>query len=58
MIALDTNILARFLLRDHERQYCTAVALLQQDRIYTPRPRSFWNWYGCYMSTIARGRRS
>lgn len=38
MIALDTNILARFLLRDHEKQYHTAVSLLQQDRIYTAPP--------------------
>jgi predicted nucleic-acid-binding protein len=38
MIALDTNILARFLLRDHEKQYYTAVSLLQQDRIYTAPP--------------------
>jgi predicted nucleic-acid-binding protein len=38
MIALDTNILARFLLRDHERQYYMAVAILQQDRIYTAPP--------------------
>ena len=38
MIALDTNILARFLLRDNEKQYHTAVSLLQQDRIYTAPP--------------------
>jgi len=35
MIALDTNILARLLLRDDARQYGLAHALLAQDRLYT-----------------------
>ncbi len=32
MIALDTNILARFLLRDDEPQYKAAAALLKKAR--------------------------
>lgn len=35
MIALDTNILARLLLRDDEAQYQTALELLGRDRQYT-----------------------
>lgn len=38
MIALDTNILARFLLRDDEKQYRTAVSLLQKPQEYTAPP--------------------
>lgn len=38
MIALDTNVLARFLLRDDEKQYRTAVSLLQKTREYTAPP--------------------
>ena len=35
MIALDTNLLARLLLRDDARQYTRARALLAQERDYT-----------------------
>ena len=35
MIALDTNVLARLLLRDDERQYAKALALLQSDGVFT-----------------------
>lgn len=35
MIALDTNILARFLLKDDEKQYRAAVSLLQKTQEYT-----------------------
>ncbi len=38
MIALDTNILARFLLKDDEKQYRTAVLLLQKKQEYTAPP--------------------
>lgn len=38
MIALDTNVLARFLLRDDEAQYKAAAALLKQPRSYTAPP--------------------
>ncbi|MHB8474392.1 MAG: type II toxin-antitoxin system VapC family toxin [Gammaproteobacteria bacterium] len=38
MIALDTNILARFLLKDDEKQYRTAVSLLQKKQEYTAPP--------------------
>lgn len=38
MIALDTNILARFLLNDDEKQYRTAVSLLQKKQEYTAPP--------------------
>lgn len=38
MIALDTNILARFLLKDDEKQYRTAVSLLQKTQEYTAPP--------------------
>lgn len=38
MIALDTNILARFLLRDDEAQYNAASALLKKARHYTTPP--------------------
>lgn len=39
MMALDTNILARFLLKDDEKQYRTAVSLLRKKQAYTA-PRS------------------
>ena len=35
MIALNTNLLARLLLRDDERQHAAVVALLEQPRHYT-----------------------
>ncbi len=38
MIALDTNILARFLLKDDEKQYRTAVSLLQKKQEYSVPP--------------------
>lgn len=38
MIALDTNVLARFLLRDDEAQYQAAAALLKKTRHYTTPP--------------------
>ncbi len=38
MIALDTNVLARFLLNDDEKQYRTAVSLLQKKQEYTAPP--------------------
>ena len=38
MIALDTNILARLLLKDDEKQYRTAVSLLQKRQEYTAPP--------------------
>lgn len=38
MIALDTNVLARFLLRDDDRQYQSAVSLLQKKQVYTAPP--------------------
>ncbi|MDP2880099.1 MAG: type II toxin-antitoxin system VapC family toxin [Azonexus sp.] len=38
MIALDTNVLARFLLRDDEAQYKAAAALLTKARHYTTPP--------------------
>lgn len=38
MIALDTNTLARFLLRDDEAQYKIAAALLKKARHYTTPP--------------------
>jgi predicted nucleic-acid-binding protein len=38
MIALGSNILARFLLRDDEAQYKAAAALLKQSRHYTTPP--------------------
>lgn len=38
MIALDTNILARLLLKDDEKQYRTAVSLLQKKQEYTAPP--------------------
>ena len=64
MIALDTNILARFLLRDHEKQYHTAVSLLQQDRIYTAPPSVILElvWVlqvnDCTRAEIAKGLRA
>ncbi|MHB8455594.1 MAG: type II toxin-antitoxin system VapC family toxin [Acidiferrobacterales bacterium] len=38
MIALDTNILARFLLKDDAKQYRTSVSLLQKKQEYTAPP--------------------
>jgi predicted nucleic acid-binding protein len=38
MIALDTNILARLLLRDDEQQYRKALQLLDDGRDYTAPP--------------------
>ncbi len=38
MIALDTNILARFLLKDDPAQFKLAVDLLSRDAIYTAPP--------------------
>ncbi len=38
MIGLDTNILARFLLRDDTDQYRTAASLLKEDRVFTAPP--------------------
>jgi predicted nucleic acid-binding protein len=41
MIALDTNVLARLLLRDDEAQYRRAVQLLGDGREYTAPPTVF-----------------
>ncbi len=38
MIGLDTNILARFLLKDDTAQYRTAAALLNENRTFTAPP--------------------
>lgn len=38
MIAVDTNVLARLLLRDHEAQYAAAVALFSKRQDYTAPP--------------------
>ncbi len=38
MIALDTNVLARFLLKDDEKQYRAAVSLFQKKQEYTAAP--------------------
>ncbi|MEI8301714.1 MAG: type II toxin-antitoxin system VapC family toxin [Burkholderiales bacterium] len=35
MIALDTNLLARLLLRDHPAQFARVKSLLQTDQIFT-----------------------
>jgi predicted nucleic-acid-binding protein len=47
MIAVDTNILARLLLRDDEAQYRKAVRLFGDGRDYTAPPTVFLNWCGC-----------
>ena len=38
MIALDTNVLARFLLKDDEKQHRAAVSLFQKKQEYTAAP--------------------
>ncbi len=38
MIALDTNVLARFLLKDDDKQYRAAVSLFQKKQEYTAAP--------------------
>lgn len=38
MIAVDTNVLARLLLKDHEGQYRAAVALFSKKQDYTAPP--------------------
>lgn len=38
MIGLDTNILARYLLRDDEAQYQVAASLLKERQTYTAPP--------------------
>lgn len=63
MIALDTNILARLLLRDDEAQYKAAAALLKQPRNYTTPPTVLIElvWVlestNCAHDTIARALR-
>jgi predicted nucleic acid-binding protein len=61
VIALDTNILARLLLRDDEEQYQRAKALLGDDREYTAPPTVILElvWvlgtYGINRTAIANG---
>ena len=38
MIALDTDVRARFLLKDDEKQYRAAVSLFQKKQEYTAAP--------------------
>lgn len=64
MIALDTNILARFLLKDDEKQYRTAVSLLQKKQEYTAPPSVLLElvWVlqvnGCTRDEIVKGLRA
>lgn len=64
MIALDTNILARFLLNDDAEQFRAARDLLAQPRPYTAPPTVMLElaWVlkvnGCSREDIARGLRS
>jgi len=63
MIALDTNILARFLLKDDEQQHRAAVALFQKRREYTAPPSVLLElvWVlqvnDCSRAEIAKGLR-
>jgi predicted nucleic-acid-binding protein len=63
MIALDTNILARFLLNDDPSQTKAAVALLSQKRHYTAPPTVVLElvWVlsvnGCSREEITKGLR-
>lgn len=56
MIGLDTNILARYLLRDDEAQYQIAAGLLKERQTYTAPSSS--NWCGCSNPRIATGQPS
>lgn len=63
MIALDTNILARYLLNDDPEQSKAATSLLSQDRDYTAAPTVILElaWVlkanGCTREEITRGLR-
>jgi predicted nucleic-acid-binding protein len=64
MIALDTNILARFLLKDDEKQHRASVSLLQKKQEYTAPPSVLLElvWVlqvnDCTRSEIAKGLRA
>lgn len=63
MIALDTNVLARFLLKDDPAQHAAAVRLLSGPRDCTAPPTVLLelSWvlkvYGCTSAEIAKGLR-